>query len=471
MLAFDDAQEWIVPPTEVGNRRPIGEKVRDIGAGGSTDLVRALEEAVRVMAEQDARTRHLIVLSDGLTGRDADFSRVAARIEAESITVSTVALGIDANQSLMADLARLGNGRFYHTDDPRNVPRIFTSETLVVARDLVVEQPTRALLAWPGELAAGFGPDAFPPLAGYQRAFAKPAAQVILASPDRDPLLAAWRHGLGKAVAFTSDLSDRWGREWVAWPEFGRFVGQMARWTMRRSGSETFEPRFRVERGRAAMRVDVLDRDERFVNGLDLRATLHGPDRATRRLRLEQVAPGRYQGSFPVTQDGRYYVSLSGSRDGLAVGPRTFGLAVPYSSEHRDLGADRALLADVAAATGGRLLPMGAAALPEVYAPRPAASLASERVWRPLLAAALALLLLEVAVRKVAPPEARPGWLRRRGRGRGEAPEPGQEALRLELETARERHLQTLREGAHGAAGGPASRARLHLAAGARARR
>ena len=39
----------------------------------------------------------------------------------------------------MSRLASLGRGRYYHTDDPANVPRIFTAETLAITRDLVVE--------------------------------------------------------------------------------------------------------------------------------------------------------------------------------------------------------------------------------------------------------------------------------------------------------------------------------------------
>ena len=35
---------------------------------------------------------------------------------------------------------------------------------------------------------------------------------------DKDPLLVSWRYGLGKVTAFTSDLSGRWGKEWVTWP-------------------------------------------------------------------------------------------------------------------------------------------------------------------------------------------------------------------------------------------------------------
>ncbi len=79
-----------------------------------------------------------------------------------------------------------------------------------------MEGNIRPRLVHAGELIEGFGADAFPALGGYQRTYAKPAAQVLLLGRDDDPVLASWRYGLGKAVAFTSDLSGRWGRRWVS---------------------------------------------------------------------------------------------------------------------------------------------------------------------------------------------------------------------------------------------------------------
>jgi Mg-chelatase subunit ChlD len=470
VLAFDDESEWIVPPSEVGNRQPISEKLRALGAGGSTDLVRALDEAVRVMGEEQAKVKHLIVLSDGLTGIDADFTRFVAQVHDKGITVSTVALGVDADRALMSGLAASGQGRFYYTDDARDVPRIFTSETMVVARNLVVERDTRPLLRYPGELLAGFDAQAFPPLAGYMRTFARPAAQVLLATADDDPLLATWRYGLGKAVAFTSDLSGRWGRAWVQWDGFARFVAQTARWSMRRDGRETLRPRFEHDGERGEVVVDVLDADERFINDLDMRATVADPQRQTRAVALAQVAPGRYRGHFPLAGAGRYYVSLSGAAGELRVGPKTFGLAVPYSREFRDRGVDRALLDDVAAATGGAVLPLSATSLPALLAARAGVSGEHWRVWWPLLFAALALLVLEIAVRKlVAPPSWRAWWARRTGRARADAETAADlRDLRANINAAREAHLAALAAGGDGRArrhdDDPAAVARLYVA-------
>jgi Ca-activated chloride channel homolog len=468
VLAFDSGREWVVPPTQVGMRRPIAEKLRDLRIGGGTDLYLALEEAHRVMRREQAKVKHLIVLSDGLTEGEKNFEPLGARIAADGITMSTVAMGADADRELMARLASVGKGRYYHTDDPQNVPRIFTSETMAITRDLVVEGNIRPRRAYADELIAGFGADSFPDLGGYQRTYPKPAAQVLLSGRGEDPVLVSWRYGLGKAVAFTSDLSGRWGRQWVEWPAFGRFVSQMARWTMRHRGNESFVPRFQWHGQRGEMSVDVLDRDDRFINGLKLEASLVDPSRLTRRVQLEQIAPGRYHAEFPVPRAGRYYITLSGRDGQLHVGPTTFGLAVPYSSEYLDLGVDHRLLRDIASITGGRLLPLSSASLSAVTAPPLQASGPLSRVWWPFFLAALILLVAEVAVRRVTLPDAwRARWAGWCGaREDTEAKEPEYDALSATIARERARHLAAMRDGVYLNADDPAVRARLYLAAG-----
>ena len=465
VLSFDAGHEWSVPATEAGNRQTIAETLRVLGAGGSTDLFRALEEAYRGTREQNAKLKHLIVLSDGLSRSDSDYTELARRIYADGITISTVAFGGDADLSLMASIATHGKGRFYHTEDPRNIPRIFTSETLVVSRDLLVEEHVEPVAGFPGEMLEGFDPEAFPPLAGFQRTWPKPAARVLLHAGEGDPLLAAWNYGLGKSVAFTSDLGGRWGREWVAWSEFGRFSAQMARWTMRHRGPETLLPSFDHEGRRARITVDALDRDERFINHLDLRATVLGSRGESRSLALAQIAPGRYRGEFDARPGERYYVNLRGRAGELEVGPETFGLALPYSSEYAGLGADLGHLREIAATTGGRMLAPSTASLDAVHAPPAHAPGPQWRVWKPLLLAALLLLLLEVAVRKLTLPESWQRRLRARRAARPSAEtEPDYQALKDDIERARERHIRALRDQIYYRPDDPAVRARLYVA-------
>jgi Mg-chelatase subunit ChlD len=473
VLAFDDEAQWSVPPTRAGDRQAIAARLRNIESGGGTDLYRALEEALRAYAQDDAKVRHLIILSDGLTDTDDDFETLVKRLVGQRVTVSAVAFGADSDQALLESVAAWGQGRYYYTDEPGNVPRIFTSEALVVSRDLHVETPTQPRLVFAGDMLDGLEAEQFPMLTGYQRTFAKPRAQVMLLGAQDDPLLVSWRYGLGKSAAFMSDLSGRWGKQWVQWQAFPQFMGQFSHWTMRRANQAVMRPTFKRNGIQAEIEVDVLDRDERFINGLSLSAVVVNPARTSTPVVLTQVAPGRYRGQFNAADAGRYYVSLSGEAPNLAsgsgdsdstpdLGPSTYGFAVPYSTEYVNRGADREHLSALAKAAGGRVLPMEPGSVTEIFASDPDLVSASERRWWPFVIAALCLLVLEVAIVKF-----RSSMLR----ARSAATDPGNDvvntssALETQMAAVREVHLNAIRDGKPtDSASERSARARLYVA-------
>ena len=464
VLAFDAAYEWIVPPTEVGNRRGIADQLRLLEAGGGTDLFIGLAEANRLMLEQPARVKHLIVLSDGLSEGKADFTGLLARMNEEKITVSTVAFGYDADRELLESIAKVGQGRHYYTSDINNVPRIFTSETMVVARSLVVEQEVLPVMTYPGEVLEGISPQELPPLDGYQRTFAKPSAQVLLGTESGDPLLSVWRYGLGRASAFASDVDGRWSTEWLAWSKLPQLAGQLARWTMRRPGAELLTARFERRENKARVVLDALDANDEFINGLALAASLRAPGREEVNFALQQIAPGRYAGEFELTGAGRYYLNVTSSNDD-DVAPATFGYAISYSPEFASLFTDVDALKTIAARTGGSVLAMQPDELEALLTPKEQAHPVGERVGWPLVLAALVLLVLEVLVRRVPSPEWLKAWLTRRFGRRSAAREiePAYEALLASIEKTRDAHLTRLGEGAYYRPDDPASRARLYM--------
>ena len=466
VLAFDSGFEWAVPLTEVGQRQPIIERLRRLETGGGTDLHQALTEALRAMRAERAKVKHLIVLSDGLTEGSADFDALARSMSESQITVSTVAMGVDADRDLMQRLASLGRGRHYFTDDPRNVPRIFISETMVVARELMVEGKVQPRLMYPGEPLKGLEDTQLPLLEGYQRAFPKPAAQVLVGAAGDDPLLVSWRYGLGKSVAFMSDLSSRWGQHWIRWPNFPRWLAQTSRWTMRSNARETMHAQFTWQGRRGQVTVDVLDHDERFVNGLKLRGALRDPLRKPHELVLAQIAPGRYRGEFPISGSGRYFMTLSEGQSNQALVPRTFGFAVPYSPEYRNLGVNQSLLTHLAESTGGKSLPMSDDALAAVTAPPGNAVDNRYRIWWPFVLLCLIALLLELMVRKLnSAGLRRVSWLRHQGSmTAAQEGEPSVQAMHERIRRAREQHLAALKDGTMLDPSEPSVRARLYLA-------
>ncbi len=266
-------------------------------------------------------------------------------------------------------------------------------------------------------------------------------------------------------MAFTSDLAARWGRRWVTWPEFPRFAAQMARWTMRRAGTDKLLPEFHWNASRGEIVIDALDRNDRFINGLDMQALIVDPASRTHRLALEQTSPGRYRGEFAVPQSGRYYFNVRGTAGEASVGPTTFGLAVPYSTEYLNLGVDHELLEDIASATQGQVLSLSARSLPAILAPPGDAMTHRARVWWPLLLAALVLLIVEIMVRRIALPERWQLLLRRAAKRPADRDtgEPGYDELVASIASMREKHLAALREHGRNDLDDPAVRARLYL--------
>jgi Ca-activated chloride channel family protein len=435
LVAFNTDVEWVIPLTEAGDRERIGAKLSALTHSGGTDVYKGLVEGYQALAQVKAIKKHLILLSDGLTPK-ADFETLVRQMVQQRITVSTVALGEDADKWLMSQVAEWGQGRYYFANDAESVPRIFTSETILVARTLVEEHTFYPSVRQDHELLRGLALEALPPLRGYVLAYPKPAAEVLLLSDKGDPVLAVWRYGLGRSAAFTSDLRGRWGKAWVEWQEFGKFASQLLRWTQRKTPRQNIWMRAASRNGKSHVTVDLYTDQDAFVNNAELTGTVSMSGQTSAGLSFEQTAPGRYEGSFPLNGTGEYFVTVSGHNSrGEAIGPKTLAFAIPYSAEYLPRPQNLRLLRRVADLTGGQILHPAEA--PEVLADlfrvaddghRPPRSL-----WYVLILAALLLYFFDIVARKLPPTEQ---WLGRFGWRLGRAPLRRRQAATLEGEVA-----------------------------------
>src|SRR5690606_34972674 len=103
---------------------------------------------------------------DGQTQEDG-LSVLVQNMQIDGITVSTIGLGEDVNRSLLEELARVGNGRAYFTNDPSHVPRLFIKETNAVARSSAVEDYVSARLVSPADFLKSIPLASAPYLRGY----------------------------------------------------------------------------------------------------------------------------------------------------------------------------------------------------------------------------------------------------------------------------------------------------------------
>ncbi|MCH8881972.1 MAG: VWA domain-containing protein [SAR324 cluster bacterium] len=402
VVSFNSTATRTVPMVQVKDLGPIPRILEPLAAEGGTDLYAGLEAAVEDLRAIRAFKRHIIVLSDGVT-RYRKFDDLVKAAAQEGITLSTVSFGYWGDKQLLRRLASWGQGQHYHTRDPTQIPSIFTKEATRIARNILEEVEFQPLpLDADHEILRGISAESLPVLRGFVFTTAKAGADVVIAAPHRAPLLAVQRFGLGRTVAFSSDLSTAWGKHWVDWPQYPRLVAQMVRWAERRTLKGELQVRASLEDGVAVVVADAYGVGGHYLNEAQLHMRVDFPDRTWRDVKFAQVAPGRYRAEFPARQEGGYRLAVAGRGGSEGLGPKLLGFAVPYPPEYATTEPNPALLAELAEATGGALLEGGDA---EAHLALMAEGASEEPVavplWPYLLVAALGVFVLDIAYRQI----------------------------------------------------------------------
>ncbi|MGH7903043.1 MAG: VWA domain-containing protein [Candidatus Dormibacteraceae bacterium] len=387
----DGSQGFAVPMTRVGDRRTAEARLGSIRLGDSPSYLPFVAMAGQALQKTDAVLKHIVVLGDGDATPDG-LAGVVAGLRRKGITTSAIGVNIHGSQALMAtmaDLARAGGGRFFQSNDPSQVPQVMLEESRASLRPWFEQFHFFPRVTSSGDLLAGVPLDAFPALGGYVVTSPKPAAEVYLASPKGDPVLAAWRYGLGRAVAWTSDAEGRWTNSLLAASVGGRLLARMVAWSLP-------DPAAGPLAVQTSVSGDGLEVAVSGTGGGTVRVTGVAPDLSGLDQQLAPVAPGRWRGRLPLAGTGAYLLHVSLLRSGAAVAGADLAVAVPYPPEYRHLGRDDPLLAELAH-EGGRLLANPAAAWSEPVPPFP---VATDVGWLLLVLAAV-LWPLDVAVRRL----------------------------------------------------------------------
>jgi Ca-activated chloride channel homolog len=398
VIAFDSEAYPIINLSNVDDKKAIRQKIDSIGASGGTNIYPALHMAHEWLKASDAQIKHIILLSDGRS-ESGDFQGIARSIRDSGETLSTVAVGDDADNSTMGMLASTGGGRFYQVDSPENLPRIFTREASLASRSTIIEEPFTPRLSRPTAATNGIDWGSPPQLDGYvataERDSMKSPAIVSLISDKDDPVYAVWQYGLGRSAVFTSDAKPRWANKWMNWPGFGQFWTQLLRDVLRRESNGGLTPRVELTAGRGHVSIEATDSNGVFRNNLQLQAQIIGPDLSKNNIILDQTAPGQYEGDFNALVRGAYLVTISETNGSNQV---TAGAVNSYSPEFNIVGTDETVLSRISEMTGGHSIADGESA--ELFAKRPTKTI-PHAIWETLMLTALILLPIDIGIRRV----------------------------------------------------------------------
>ncbi len=406
---------WVVQPTNVTDLDTLSQAIAPMGASGGDDSVEnVLRLAYDGLSGNTAHARHVILLTDGETPA-GNYQAVAQQMAAAGITVSTIGFGAQINTPLLQDVAKLGQGSYYEGNDLWNLPQLVVKETQQVERSAIVEQDVQPVPVSSDPSLGTIDLSQAPALRGYVATTPRPESTVLLAAPTGDPLLVEWQLGLGRVMAWTSDVTNLWSANWLTWSGFEQFWSQVVKRTLRPADDPDRQVTVALQGDHAQITLDAQSGTDSgqptYVNLLPATATVVDPDGSSQQVPLPQTAPGEYQGTAPAGATGVYGVDVTETNPDGSSETQSSGFVVPYSPEFRDLGTNDGLLAALAAQTGGRVLDSAAGAfehnLPSESTPQPISS------W--LLAGVALLFVVDVGLRRL---RGFSGLTRRRAPGR-----------------------------------------------------
>jgi hypothetical protein len=380
-------------------RGPTPDQVMSVLApikpGGNTNIFAGLALAQQTLLQSQAAIKHIILFTDGL-GEGGNTVAQAQQFAKQGITLSVVGEGFGAVDYL-TQLAQAGNGRYIQVQNTTvDVPQIFLQETQSISSKFAVEQTFTPAYGVASPILSGME-QGLPPLHGYNGTTPKQTATLALTAADGSPVLAQWQYGLGRAVAWTSDVQSHWARDWVKWPQFPRFAAQLIGWVLPNVSGSGLQADFRIQGQQTLLTVTALDAAGKPRTSLDMRAVLVAPDGKQQSVPLVAAAPGVYRGGLASPPPGSYTIQIAGTQAGQVVAQDSAALVVPYSPEYRIGQANPALLDQLARATGG--VPLAQPA--DAFARADQHVGAAREIALPLLLLALILLPIDIAVRRL----------------------------------------------------------------------
>ena len=405
VIGFDSQPFVVIPLEPLSKSRPyLNQMIDRLVAHGTTYLLPALQEAERTLAQSGAQIQHVVILTDGETGGTPSmYYDLVSRMHREGgATISTIAIGNEANLTLLNSISKFGGGASYQTDSPKNLPELFVQDFRTHGGETTMQEASfKPHTVNPDPVLKELAGRQLPAIKGYVSTEIKPKADLsayIDRNGNREPLIASWKYGDGKTLAVTTDASGRWSGPWITANVFSPVWDRLLGWmTPERTAGEQ---KFDVELGYLGGRINIRLNDYSDVTGKGpslLTTIVTRPDGTRIETALSEQVPGEFSGSIDAPAPGTYNISVRAPGDKTQTfPPLAYTVSPAVLAEVPRPAPNYGLLERLASATGGRLNPE----VSEVGLGRP--NLERRRSLNPfIIIAAMFLLIGEALVRRL----------------------------------------------------------------------
>ncbi|TCT15554.1 von Willebrand factor type A domain-containing protein [Natranaerovirga pectinivora] len=331
ILAFDHTYQWIVDIQQANNKDAINRKINSIDIQGGTSIFPALKEGYEQINKTNAQIKHIILLTDGQDGFVA-YDDLLEEMNNNNITLSTVSIGFGADTFLLNRLSNMGNGRYYHTDLNTDIPRIFAQEVYLSSRQYLHNRAFFPRIRYNHPILNRVVTNrGLPSLLGYIASSPKENATVILDSDEEDPILAVWQYGLGRTVAWNSDISGAWSAQYTPWENNITLWQNIINWTLENYESSSSNATVSIEGNKA--KISYVS--EHIDPNIRVSAVSTSEEGQQKEIQLSNIKPGEYEGMINLDDIGYYSMNIRETLNDNVIGYVNTAAVMQYPLEYK----------------------------------------------------------------------------------------------------------------------------------------
>ena len=333
VISFDDQYSIDLPRTQMSEKDKIAETINNLNHGGGTSIYPALAAAYEAQQGSDAQSKHIILLTDGQDMLDIGrYKQLLENMKNDKITLSTVAIGNDADTKLLQGLADAADGRAYVCTSARELPRIFVKEIFLAQNEYINNDTFTPAIKESHSMLEALDNSGLPQLHGYVSTTIKPLATEILKSNEDEPILVTWQYGAGKVTAWTSDVNGKWSSDFINSDSGQNLLNAMMTQTMTKYEDNE---NFNVKAVGKKFKLEVnSDYDSEHPNKKLIGRYMDNAGEM-QEVELINIAPGKYETEVEIDASGVYKFTVNEEDNGQVLNSYSQSVVKQYLDEYK----------------------------------------------------------------------------------------------------------------------------------------
>ena len=364
-IAVDSSPHIVIPLSPVNTQANAEGVIRSINSmGGGIFVFTGLAAAVTQMTKVNVVTRHIILFADAADAEEpGQYRELLAECRIGDITVSVIALGkeTDSDADCLKDVARLGGGICYFTENANELPRIFVEDTFAMVRNTFIEGETQGAFTPSVQTLSPANVFSQPAtLGGYNLCYAVPQADVQFVTHDENkaPLAATRTVQLGRTAAYTGEADGKYTGPFGTNPAAPALLTALANWILQpEDESEDYLISQSLSNGLLSVIIDLTPNrpHDPFQDIPIFNAIVQNGrgENTVSTIRFQWNGANQLVARLPLQGDSICMgtVSWKGLETPIAIAPAMIPVSPEFAPNPTDDGPS---LADLVAVTGGR---------------------------------------------------------------------------------------------------------------------